>query len=206
MRSHAYAQRPAGQQRRRGAQPEGGGARWPSAAVLAKIASVACTQIGLRLAPVEVLGVESGARLELIMNDPPCCVTSRRRAPRADAVHDVRREDRADWPGPRLSWVVSSRFACAAAAHFGVDARLRLRARATPHALPPRGGGRRGSAARSAGAAPRAHSAARIGEPAAALARGAVAAGLLWARPDLQAAALGWAQVAAALAAGLARS
>ena len=35
-----------------------GGARWVAlGAVLAKVASVACTQIVLRLAPVEVLGV-----------------------------------------------------------------------------------------------------------------------------------------------------
>ena len=49
-----------------------GGARWVAlGAVLAKVASVACTQIVLRLAPVEVLGVAS-ARLELVMNALLC--------------------------------------------------------------------------------------------------------------------------------------
>ena len=44
-----------------------GGARWVAlGAVLAKIASVACTQIVLRLAPVEVLGIAS-ARLEQVL-------------------------------------------------------------------------------------------------------------------------------------------
>ena len=49
-----------------------GGARWVAlGALLSKIASVACTQIVLRLAPVEVLGV-AAARLELVMNALLC--------------------------------------------------------------------------------------------------------------------------------------
>ena len=49
-----------------------GGARWVAlGALLAKVASMACTQIVLRLAPVEVLGVAS-ARLELVMNGLLC--------------------------------------------------------------------------------------------------------------------------------------
>ena len=49
-----------------------GGARWVAlGALLAKVASMACTQIVLRLAPVEVLGVAS-ARLELVMSALLC--------------------------------------------------------------------------------------------------------------------------------------
>ena len=182
-----------------------GGARWVAlGAVLAKVASVACTQIVLRLAPVEVLGVAS-ARLELIMNALLCVTRDGARLALTRCTTCAERTARTlAWASAFMGFVVA--LACAAVAHFGVDATAPSRARdaltlyclaaAVDAASEPL----EALARHHVLTAPRA-----VAEPAAALARGAVAALLLWARPDLEAAALGWAQVAAAAAAGLAR-
>lgn len=180
------------------------GARYVAlGALLAKVASVACTQAVLRLAPVEVLGVAS-AQLELLMNALLCVTRDGARLALTRGRCNELHARTLAWTSSFLGMALA--LSCSVLAHVTVAASTPYRARdalvlyclaagvdalsepleslARHHVL----------------TAPRA-----VAEPAAALVRGAVAAGLLFYRPDLQAAALGWAQVAASIAAGLAR-
>ena len=166
-----------------------GGARWVAlGAVLAKVASVACTQTVLRLAPVEVLGV-AAARLELVMNALLCVTRDGARLALTRCTTCAERTARTlAWASALMGCAVA--LACAAVAHLHVDATAPYRARdaltlyclaaAVDAASEPL----EALARHHVLTAPRA-----VAEPAAALARGAVAAVLLWARPNLEAAA-----------------